>query len=56
MLGNLVLNSVWVFEEDVNRLKWWILCSPLVKHMCARSLASPRRGRVRVRVRGEVVR
>ena len=31
MLGNKVLNPVWVVEEDLNRLKWWTLCTPLVK-------------------------
>ena len=31
MLGNKVLNPVWVVEEDLNRLKWWTLCTPLEK-------------------------
>ena len=31
MLGNPELNSVWVFEEDLNRLKWWTLGTPLKK-------------------------
>ena len=26
-----MLNSAWGFEEDLNRLKWWTLCTPLVK-------------------------
>ena len=54
MIGNQELNSVWVFEEDLNQLKWWTLCTPLVKPVRgdwratrARSLASPSRGRGR---------
>jgi hypothetical protein len=31
MLGNQVLNSVWVFEENLDRLKWWTLGTPLEK-------------------------
>ena len=31
MLGNQVPNPVWGFEENLNRLKWWILCTPLEK-------------------------
>ena len=31
MLGNQLLNFVPRFEEDLNRLKGWILCTPLVK-------------------------
>ena len=31
MLGNQLLNSVPGFEEDLNRLKGWISCTPLVK-------------------------
>ena len=31
MLGNQLLNSVLGFEEDLNRLKGWTLCTPLVK-------------------------
>ena len=31
MLENQVLNLVWIFEEDLNRLKWWTLCTPLEK-------------------------
>ena len=49
MLENQVLNLLWVFEEDLNRLKWWTLCTPLVmlvtgdwRATCARSLASPK--------------
>ena len=50
MLGNQLLNSVPGFEEDLNRLKGWTLCTPLVKPVRegrgttrARSLASPSR-------------
>ena len=53
MLGNKVLNPVWVVEEDLNRLKWWTLCKPFEKPVrgdwqttCARALtrlAEPRR-------------
>ena len=52
MLGNNVLNPVWVVEEDLNRLKWWTLCTLLVKPIredwrasYARSLAGLGRGR-----------
>ena len=31
MLGNKVINPVWVVEEDLNRLKWWTLCKPFEK-------------------------
>ena len=31
MLGNQLLNSVSGIEEDLNRLKGWTLCTPLVK-------------------------
>ena len=31
MLGNQVPNPVWVFEEDLNQLKWWTLGTPLKK-------------------------
>ena len=31
MLGNQLLNSVPGFEEDLNRLKGWTSCTPLVK-------------------------
>ena len=31
MLGNQVPNPVWVFEEDLNRLKWWTLGTPRKK-------------------------
>ena len=31
MLGNQMFNSVLGFEEDLNRLKGWTLCTPLVK-------------------------
>ena len=50
MLGNQELNSVWVFEEDLNRLKWWTLGTPLKKPVrgdwqTTRARApSPRRG------------
>ena len=54
MLGNNVLNHVWVVEEDLNRLKWWTLGTPLKKPVRGdwqttrvRSLASPGRGRGR---------
>ena len=31
MLGNHVISSVRVFEEHLNRLKWWTMCTPLMK-------------------------
>ena len=31
MLGNQLLNSVSEFEEDLNRLKGWTSCTPLMK-------------------------
>ena len=31
MLGNQLLNSTSGIEEDLNRLKGWTLCTPLVK-------------------------
>ena len=31
MLGNQLLNSASGIEEDLNRLKGWTLCTPLVK-------------------------
>jgi len=48
MLGNPELNSVWVFEEDLNRLKWWTLGTPLKKPVrgdwqTTRARALPRR-------------
>ena len=50
MLGNKVLNPVCVVEEDLNRFKWWTLCTPLEKPVRgdwqttrARSLAAPGR-------------
>ena len=56
MLENQLLNSVPGFEEDLNRLKGWTSCTPLVKPSrgrgrgCGRGAA--RRGRaVHVRVR-----
>jgi hypothetical protein len=66
MLGIKVLNPVWVFEENLNRLKWWTLCTPLKKLVrgdwqttrarALARLARPGRGRGRgcgaVRVRG----
>ena len=55
MLGNPELNSVWVFEEDLNRLKWWTLGTPLKKPVrgdwqttrarALARLAEPRRAR-----------
>ena len=44
MLGNQMLNSVWEFEENLNRLKRDTSCEAgkkrLVNHTRARSLAS----------------
>ena len=52
MLGNQMIDSVCGFEEDLNRLKWWTLCTLLVKPIredwrasYARSLAGLGRGR-----------
>ena len=57
MLGNQLFNSVSGFEEDLNRLKGWTSCAPLVKPVrggrwttrALARLASPRRGRGRGR-------
>ena len=48
MLGNQLLNSVPGFEEDLNQLKGWTSCTPLVKPVRggrphARALAAPHR-------------
>ena len=45
MLGNQMLNHIWGFEEDLNRLKWWTLCISPYGHLI--SLAClPRRARL----------
>jgi hypothetical protein len=30
-LGSNVFYLVWIFEENLNPLKWWNMCTPLVK-------------------------
>jgi len=31
MLENQVINSVLEFEKDLNQLKWWTVCTLIVK-------------------------
>ena len=45
MLENQVPNPVWVFEEDLNRLKWWTLCTLLMKPVRADWRTTRARGR-----------